>query len=348
MTPAFGAPDNRRMSIAAHIAEFDRGRVRRRDGVYVDSATLRPADIAPGTRGRVTMRNLGLNGRMANQLLQWAFLNFYAWRHDLRLEAPVFPAAAAIGAVPEPVSRDLPTLRYAPFEDEAALALWDMDAPLIDVDFDGYFQELPACWAPHRALFRKLLRFGAEAAADAWRDAIPGPVIAVHVRRGDLADPAHAAIPQFAPVPLDWYVAWVEGELARLPGARLYIATDSPDAVRPTFARFDPLPVASFAEDGRVGDLMALARADALAFGNSSFGRIAALLAEDGQAQAAADFRAAAITPCRAWIEHGFWRRFGPAPAPVDPRARLALAPRTESWRKRLKRRIRRAFSGSA
>jgi hypothetical protein len=336
------------MPQAAHIAEFDRGCVRRRDGVYVNSASLAPADIAPGTRSLVTMRNLGRNGRMANQLLQWAFLNFYAWRHDLRLEAPNFPAASLIGARPMPVSRDLPTLRYAPFEDEAALALWDLDPPLIDLDFDGYFQELPGCWRPHRALFRALLRFGAEAAADRWRAAIPGKVIAVHVRRGDLADPVHASIPQFAPVPLDWYVAWVEGQLARMPGARLYVATDSPDAVRPAFARFDPLPSATFAEDARVGDLLALARTDALAFGNSSFGRIACLLAAEGQTQAAADFRAGALTPCDAWTEPGFWRRFGPAPAPVDPRARLAHGARPPNWRKRLKRWIRRAFSKSA
>jgi hypothetical protein len=336
------------MSKDAHIAEFDRGRVRRYDGVYVDSATLTPADIAPGTRGLITMRNLGLNGRMANQLLQWAFLNFYAWRHDLRLEAPVFPAAALIGATPAPVSRDLPSLRYAPFEDEAALALWDLDPPLVDIDADGYFQELPECWGPHRALFRALLRFGAEAAADAWRAAIPGKLIAVHVRRGDLADPVHAAIPQFAPVPLDWYVAWAAREVARMPGARLYIATDSPDAVRPAFARFDPLPSANFADDARVGDLLAMTRADALAFGNSSFGRIAGLLAAEGQIQAAADFRVGAITPCQAWIEQGFWRRFGPAPAPVEPRARFAQGVPKARWRKRLKRWIRRAFSGSA
>lgn len=330
----------------AHIAEFDRGRVRRRDGGYVDSASLTPADIAPGARGLVTMRNLGRNGRMANQLLQWAFLTFYAWRHDLRVEAPDFPAASTIGARPAPVSRDLPTLRYAPFEDEAALALWDLDEPLIDVDFDGYFQELPGCWGPHRALFRALLRFGAEDAADRWRAAIPNPVIAVHVRRGDLADPVHATIPQFAPVPLDWYVAWVENEIARLPGARLYVATDSPDEVLPAFARFDPLPSAAFAEDVRVGDLLAMARADAFAFGNSSFGRLAGLLAADGQRQAAADFRTKALTACDAWREHGFWRRFGSTLSPVDPRTRLAQD-RPESWRKRLKRRLRRVFSGN-
>ncbi|MFY7781495.1 MAG: hypothetical protein ACOVQI_10220, partial [Tagaea sp.] len=71
------------MDLRAHIAEFDRGRVRTRDGRYVESEAVALDAIAPGTRGVVTMRNLGQNGRMANQLPQWAFLNFYAWRHDL-------------------------------------------------------------------------------------------------------------------------------------------------------------------------------------------------------------------------------------------------------------------------
>ncbi len=338
------------MDLRAHIAEFDRGRVRCRDGRYLASATVVPEDVAPGTRGIVTMRNLGRNGRMANQLLQWAFLNLYAWRHDLRVEAPDFPAAALIGAQPDPVAANFRTLRYAPFEDEAALALWELPEPLADIDFDGYFQEVPACWAGHRALFRKLLRFGAEDAADRWRTDIEVPIIAVHVRRGDLLDPVHAAIPQFAPVPLDWYVTWVEAELARAPGARLYVATDSPEAVCPAFARFDPLPPAAFAADGRICDLLALARADTLAFGNSSFGRLAGMLAADSQSQAAADFRANRLTPCAAWTERGFWRRFGPAPTPVDPHLRLAQAsaPKPPSWRKRLKSVLRRAFSGSA
>jgi hypothetical protein len=195
-----------------------------------------------------------------------------------------------------------------------------------------------------------LLRFGAEKAAARWRTGIASPLIAIHVRRGDLADPAHAAIPQFSPVPLDWYVAWVEGEFARAPGVRLYIATDSPDEVRPAFARFAPLASAEFAADARIADLLALAQADALAFGNSSFGRLAGLLAADGQRQAAADFRAGGFTPCAAWTERGFWRRFGPAPGPIDPRARWAEAPAPESpgWRKRLTAALRRALSGNA
>ncbi|MCZ8121932.1 MAG: hypothetical protein O9277_00750 [Magnetospirillum sp.] len=338
------------MDLRAHIAEFDRGRVRTRDGRYVESEAVALDAIAPGTRGVVTMRNLGQNGRMANQLPQWAFLNFYAWRHDLRLQAPDFPAAALIGAKPDPVTAPLRTLHYAPFEDEAALALWDLPAPLANIDFDGYFQEVPACWEPHRALFRRLLRFGFEDAADRWRAAIPAPLIAIHVRRGDLADPVHAAIPQFSPVPLEWYVAWVEAALTGTPGARLYIATDSPEAVRPAFARFDPSPPADFAADARIGDLLALARADALAFGNSSFGRVAGMLADEAQCQAAADFRVGALTPCAAWTEQGFWRRFGPAPAPVDPVARLAAAPapKAPNWRKRLKIALRRALSGNA
>ncbi len=339
------------MELGAHIAEFNRGRVRRRDGVYVESAAIEPADIAAGARGRVSMRNIGRNGRMANQLLQWAFLNFYAWRHDLRVEAPDFPAATLIGARPTPPSDDLPTIAFAPFEDAAALTLWDLPAPFADVDFDGYFQEFPPCWAPHRALFRKLLRFGAEAAADRWRGAISGALVAVHVRRGDLADPVHAAIPHFAPVPLDWYVDWVDAAMARAPAASLYVASDERATILPAFAKWNPLPPATFAADDRIADLLALARADALGFGNSSYGRLAGLLAADTQTQGVADVAARALVPCDAWRERSFWTHFGPAAGPVDPVARLAegrarLARRP--WRKRFRSALRRVHSGSA
>jgi hypothetical protein len=333
------------VELGAHIAEFDSGRVRRRDGVYVESAAIEPADIAAGARGRVSMRNIGRNGRMANQLLQWAFLNFYAWRHDLSLEAPDFPAASLVGARPAPPAGELPTIAYAPFEDAAALALWERATPIVDVDFEGYFQELPACWAPHRALFRKLLRFGAEAAADRWRAAIPGTLIAVHVRRGDLADPVHAAIPHFASVPLDWYVDWVEAAMARAPGASLYVASDGRPEILPAFARWNPLAPADFVADDRLADLLALSRADALGFGNSSYGRLAGLLAADAQTHAVADFAARALVPCDTWRERSFWTHFGPVPGTVDAdarraegRARLAARP----WRKRFKSWLRR------
>ncbi len=321
------------MDLPAHIAEFDRGRVRRRDGVYVNSAEIEPAEIAAGTSGIVSMRNLGRNGRMANQLLQWAFLNFYAWRHDLRIEAPAFPAGGLVGAATAPAFDDLPTIAYGPFEDAAALALWERAAPFANIDFDGYFQELPACWGPHRALFRKLLRFGAEQAADAWRAGIPGKLIAVHVRRGDLADPVHAGIAQFAPVPVEWFVDWVAGEVAKTPDAQLYIASDSRDEILPAFAQWNPLPVASFAADDRIGDLLALSRADALGFGNSSYGRLAGLLAADDQRQAVADFNAKALVRCDTWNDRPFWAHFGPVAAKDDPATRLKARP----WRKRLK-----------
>jgi hypothetical protein len=321
------------MDLKAHIAEFDRGRVRRRDGVYVSSAEIAPGEIAVGSRGIVSMRNLGLNGRMANQLLQWAFLNFYAWRHDLRIEAPAFPAGKLVGVASAPTFDDLPTIAYGPFEDAAALALWEQPTPFANVDFDGYFQELPACWSPHRELFRKLLRFGAEPAADAWRAGIPGKLVALHVRRGDLADPVHAGIPQFAPVPVDWFVEWVAGEMAKTPGAKLYIASDSRDEILPAFAQWSPLPVATFAADDRIGDLLALSRADVLGFGNSSYGRLAGLLAADDQRQAVADFNAKALVPCDTWNDRPFWAHFGPVAAKDDPATRL----KTRPWRKRLK-----------
>lgn len=121
--------------------------------------------------------------------------------------------------------------------------------------------------------------------------------------------------------------------MVKMPDAKLYIASDSRDEILPAFARWNPLPVATFAADDRIGDLLALSRADALGFGNSSYGRLAGLLAAEGQRQAVADFSAKALVACDTWNDRPFWAHFGPVAAKDDPATRLKSRP----WRKRLK-----------
>ena len=59
-------------------------------------------------------------------------------------------------------TRSTPASRYRASASQgfatADLGLWECDEPPIDVDFSGYFQEIPPCWRPHRPLLRSLLR----------------------------------------------------------------------------------------------------------------------------------------------------------------------------------------------
>jgi hypothetical protein len=303
-----------------------------------DSATLfdqgqMPAAAAP--RGRVAMSNLGQNGRLANQLLQYAFLRFYGWRNDAEILLPAWPAGAWLAEPPPAAAAipPLPVLRYGPFEDRAALELWRPGPAPVDLDFDGYFQEIPASWPQHRERFRELLRFAApaEAALARWRQDLAPPgttLVAIHVRRGDYSTIDHAAQPQFRTVPVDWYLAWLEQIWPTLPAPRLYLATDDAAAIAPHFARYKPVPPPPVGLPDPLPDLMALRSGDCLAAANSSFSRLAGLLAADTQRQWIVDFAAGKFVPFAAWDDRAFWERFGPVveAAPGDLARRLASA----------------------
>ncbi|MBI3506507.1 MAG: hypothetical protein HY059_16840 [Proteobacteria bacterium] len=310
-------------AIAARRRDFDAGRL--------------PPDDA-GTRGIVAMSNFGQNGRLGNRLLQYLFLRFYALRNGLAVAMPEWPEAAAL-AEPPPATLlakgRYPVVRFGPFEDRAALALWTtQDAPA-DVDFDGYFQEIPESWVPHRAYARRLLRLRADAETRAaeWRAAhAPAgtTLVAIHVRRGDFATYDPAANPHFRMAPVAWYRDWLARLWPTLPAPRLYLATDDRAAVAPQFADYAPLPAPGTGLGAAFDDLVAMREADMLGLCNSSFSRAAALMAADSQHQTIVDFGAQALVDCDAWSDRAFWRRFGPTPdfPAEDLECRIAAARR--------------------
>ena len=293
-------------AIAARRRDFDAGRL--------------PTDMA--ARGIVAMSNFGQNGRLGNRLIQYLFLQFYALRNGLSVAMPEWAEGQALETPPPAMKLrkgSFPVVRFGPFEDRAALALWETDDPPVDVDFDGYFQEIPESWTRHRGHARRLLRLrpDAEAKAASWR-AVHAPagttLVAIHVRRGDFADYDPAAHPHFRMAPVAWYRDWLTRIWPTLPNPRLYLATDDRASVAAEFADYALLPAPDTGLGAVFDDLVAMREADMLGLCNSSFSRAAALMAADGQRQAIVDFDAKALVGYEAWADRAFWRRFGPTP----------------------------------
>lgn len=297
------------------------------DGVvFMRSSRLAAVTLA-GTASSdlVTMSRLGHYGRFGNQLFQYAFLKLYSLYTASALAVPAWEGEALFG-LSDPRPGPLPPpppLRFLPFDDDD-LALWDVDNPPVNVDFLGYFQEVPAAWLPHRTFLRRLftlvdeLRRPLQAAVDRLRDD-GRTLVAIHVRRGDYltADPVRQ--PWFRCVPLDWYRDWLAARWPGLARPVLYVASDDPAAAA-AFADFGPLALddpALASIPAHIRDFFLLTSADVLALCNSSFSRMAALLAEPAQRCFLPSFgtadQAPGFAPYDPWADRAFWSRFGPS-----------------------------------
>ncbi len=269
-------------------------------------------------RGRVSMSSLGTNGRFGNQLFQYAYVKLYALRHGLEAELPEWEGKE-IFALPESMP-DGPCRTELRFDDSMQddRILWEMDEPPINVDLWGHFQELPARWRLHRPLLRRLFRLAGDRqrTIDAWRDkATCGgdrTLVAIHVRRGDYRALQH--VKWYGLVPDEWYLDWLRAIWPTLRDPVLFIATDEPDLVVPSFREFDIVSASNFeARRGvpdHVFDFGVLRAADVLAICNSSFSRMAAILSDDDQKCFCPSFVTERITPYDPWMER-FWDRFG-------------------------------------
>lgn len=307
---------------------FDRGLVRTSScavpgGVahgYLASALVATLNGQHGaTRGRVTVSTLGRNGRFANQLFQYSYAKLYALRHGLTAAFPAWDGEA-LYALDDPRCTGEPLERwsFAGFTDDDR-KLWTWASPPADLDLEGYFQETPPCWRPHRPLLRRMfgLSGGRHEAIDAWRRRVTGDgrrtLVAVHVRRGDYRRLQHE-VAYFRLVPEAWYVEWLRALWPTLRDPLLFVATDEPDAIGPAFAEFETVtaafdgPAATLPD--HVRDFEVLRRADHLAICNSSYARMAAILAPDGQRCWLPSMRERRFLPYEPWIDPAFWVRF--------------------------------------
>lgn len=269
-------------------------------------------------RGRVSMASLGTNGRFGNQLFQYACIKFYALRHGLKADLPEWEGKALFG-LPESMP-DGPCQSKLRFNNSMQddRILWEMDEPPINVDLRGYFQELPECWRLHRPLLRRLFQLGdaSQSTLNAWRQAVTRggdrTLVAIHVRRGDYRGKQDRQ--WFRLVPDEWYLDWLREVWSTLRDPVLFVATDEPNSVLPSFREFDivstPDNTTRQGLPDHVFDFEVLRGADLLAICNSSFSRMAAILASDDQKCFCPSFATERFTPYAPWNER-FWERFG-------------------------------------
>jgi FkbM family methyltransferase len=240
-----------------------------------------PAARAPAAadKPRVSMSSLGELGRFGNQLLQYAYLRFYAETAGCDVETNDWIGRDLFGLSDPFISKPLARLDEKDFD--AARALAPAAAPpRIDVDLAGFFAFSTAAYAHRKAQFRDLFELQGTARAafgKAWDEIARErrPVIAIHIRRSDFG------YGRFWIAPLAWYRAWLDENWPRWRNPVLYIATDDPSIVS-GFARYRPLSADYFAAFPRdlafVLDFFVMARANALAIANSTFSFVAAMM----------------------------------------------------------------------
>jgi hypothetical protein len=279
--------------------------------------------LGVGSRGRIAMSSLGNNGRFANQLFQYAYVKLYALRHGLTPAIPAWEGNQLFGLEDASCAGlDLPELRFGPFTRDD-LVLWKMDQPPVDVDLQGYFQEIPECWQKHRPLLRRMFLLSAEhqSAFDDWQNEVTHAgrrtLVAVHVRRGDYRDFQQPNRPWFRLIPEEWYIAWLRAVWPSLHDPVLYVATDEPDAILPLFREFESATLSPTAPaiPEHVRDFEILRRADYLAICNSSFSRMAAILAPPMQKCFCPSLQTQSFAPYEPWMDRDFWIRFGTHPS---------------------------------
>ena len=272
------------------------------------------------SRGHVTMSTFLDGAGFANQLWKYGCAKLYALRHGLTPALPAWQGNQLFGLEDKSCAGfALPRISYPGFADDDR-ELWDQDDPPINVDLEGYFQEIPECWRRHRALLRSMFRLSPERvqAIDAWQDAVTDggrrTLVAISVRRGDYYKFQTANLPWFRIVPEEWYLDWLRTIWPTLCDPVLFVASDEPDRVVPVFQEFQPIP-ATFPPPAselphHVSDFEVLRRADYLAICNSSFPRLAAILASSTQKCFLPSFETQSFVPYQPWMDPAFWPRF--------------------------------------
>lgn len=231
--------------------------------------------------GRIAMTTLGKNGRLGNQIIQYAFLRLYGRVHHLRVEVPDW-----IGRWLYDLDDPHPSGPLPMFKEERP----DASGPLLSVgsppllrnrDVWGYFGCHTSYFRPHQSVLRTLFRPGVRLLpvldrAMARLRPRGRTVIAIHLRRGD-----YTGGPLFWQAPSSWYVEWLRKIWHGLEGPVLYVASDDAAAHR-DFAQFSPITAEDLGERipgaEMYPDFHILTQADLLAISNSSFSVCAAML----------------------------------------------------------------------
>lgn len=308
---------------------FDLGYVRLRPGAsglaadtasfYVRSALITDLGLLrePSEKA-ISMATLGMNGRFGNQLFQYAFLYLYGLRNNCRVQTPRWIGQMLYGITADPPDPSFIRQNFTVFTG-VERHLWTMSEPPTSVDFFGYFQEVPASWRHHRNLLRQLFtpRPDFLELIERWfrRSIEPGStLVGIHVRRGDYSQFSPEHTPWFRTIPVEWYKTLLDEIWPTLERPVLFIATDDADTVVPHFAEYAPLmaPASELVipELQFIPDFTCLQRSSRLTVVNSSFSRMASLLAEEGQTAYLPNVVAQRFERYEPWLDEDFWMRF--------------------------------------
>jgi hypothetical protein len=200
------------------------------------------------------------------------------------------------------------------------LELWEIDDPPRNVDFKGFFQNVPPQWRVHRDFIRDMFKLRPD-----WHDAVAAlarslaaagrTLVAIHVRRGDFKRGQYAS-PMFRLAPVDWYTKLLDEIWPYLSRPVLHVSTDEPQGIRPLFQKYEQLDAGFLNRDfglpAHVVDFFLLKEADRLVACNSSFSTAAALLGKRDQQCYIVDFESESVVPYDPWTEISFVRRFLP------------------------------------
>lgn len=255
------------------------------DFLRVFTSTPYSADWGDGLyvrRPMITDSKLGQMGRFANQVYQYMFLRTYAEEHHYDMVTPVwageqlFNIQSGVKKVPQlPFTVEQKGLRLK----DCNIANFPETFP--NTDIQGYFQYDMRYYAPYQEMLLHELSFRPpyDSIAKQIRDvfeAAPGPVAAIHLRRGDYGT-GNFFIP-----PNSWYIDWLMKLRQDHPDLSLYISSDDLEASESDFADFNRIRTEDLdLPDHGIeffADFSALTRADFVGVANSSFSFLASAL----------------------------------------------------------------------
>ncbi len=279
-------------------------------GLFTRSATVRfrmafgppPPPRREDDRPRIQIRSLGLTGRFGNQLLQYAFVRFYAEQHNLVAEFPDW-----IGRYLYDFDDPLPSAPLPHAEEKDGNFFGALNGQTDEVlsghNVHGYFCGDTTRWGDRADAFRRLFVPGGKIRPlleRAWKplDAAGRTIVAIHLRRTDIG------FNGFWIAPVEWYLSWLREIWPHLQSPVLYVATDTPALVGffSEFACWDAtrlgvdIPGAEFMVDHYV-----LSQADHVAISNSSFSFTAAMLNDHARTFARPDPDLRRLVPFRPW-----------------------------------------------
>ena len=235
--------------------------------MFVSMSTLADYDYA------------GRNSSFANHLFQYAALKIYAKEHNLEVEIP----ATWIGRelfedCDDPVISDKPR-RQKDFASNPD-CIWLNGELLEGCNITGYFQYHTSIYRPYKDYFRKLFatKQSLQEKVSGTFDKLTGPLIGIHIRRGDYQRPPNRVAPN------EWYLDWLEKNWDTFDNPCLYIASDDPEAVMPDFEKYKPFMCKPNTEAMSMFlDHYVLQHCNVLLASNSTFSFTAAMLNKKGK-----------------------------------------------------------------